>query len=245
MRSGWPWSVSRPSPAPALPAGWAESLTRELPIIAALPAVERARLATRVAEFVATIPFVGCGELVVSDRMRAIIATQASVLTLGLPGLAYGRLHGVMLYPDQFLVEESAEDDDTGVVTEGIRALSGQTIDTDRIVLSWQDVEDGLQRDDGYNVVVHEFAHHLDHATGGRFTQSDPALRAGYDDLCDAVDRGEETLIDPYGAEEPAEFFAVLAEAFIGMPRELRAQHPDLYAAMRRTLQLDPADWPT
>ncbi len=243
MRSGWPWSGSRPSDTPALPADWAESLSRELPIMAALPAVERARLATRVAEFVATIPFVGCGELQVSDRMRAIIAAQASLLTLGLPRLAYARLYGVMLYPDQFVVEESDEDEDTGVVTEGTRALSGQTIDTDRIVLSWQDVEDGLQRDDGYNVVVHEFAHHLDHASGGQFTQAHPALLAGYHELCNAVDRGEETLIDPYGAEEPAEFFAVLAEAFIGMPRELRAQHPDLYAAMQRTLQLDPADW--
>ena len=127
---------------------------------------------------------------------------------------------------------------------EGGRALTGQTVATDRIVLSWRDVDEAGARQDGYNVVVHEVVHFLDHASGGRASAQGGAMEREYQALCDAVDDGEETLIDPYGAEDPVEFLAVSAELFFEQPRRLRRHHPDLYAALRDAFRLDPADWP-
>jgi MtfA peptidase len=226
-----------------LPADCAQFLSAESPLFARLPEALQRVVLDRLPRFVSRVPFVGCRGLIVEPAMRALIGVQACALTAALPPQTLDALYGVMLYPAEFIVEETDEDELTGVVTEGQRALSGQTLDTDRIVLSWQDVVDGLARADGYNVVVHEFAHYLDHASGGRFSGADPRFAAGYEALCDAVDRDVETLIDPYGAEEPAEFFAVLAEVFVDLPQDLEHEHPSLYAAMRDALQLDPARW--
>jgi Mlc titration factor MtfA (ptsG expression regulator) len=68
-------------------------------------------------------------------------------------------------------------------------------------------------------------------------------MEVEYDALCDAVDAGEATLIDPYGAEDPAEFFAVSTEVFFERPGPMRSRHPDLYAALVAFYGTDPAAW--
>jgi len=79
------------------------------------------------------------------------------------------------------------------------------------------------------NVVIHEFAHKLDMLNGAmngfpplhrgmsseRWAQS---FTAAYADFCAKAERDMETALDPYGAESPAEFFAVTSEAFFERP---------------------------
>ncbi len=231
-------------PPPTLDPAQRQLLEARVPIFRRVPAALRGELEARIRAWLDCVEFVGCNGLVVRDEMRLVIAAQACIPALRLEHDVFDRLHGVMLYPDEFWVEEAQVDETTGVVTEGGRALSGQTLDTDRIVLSWRDVEDAATRDDGYNVVIHEVVHYLDHVGGGRASAQGGALAAEYRALCDAVDRGEETLIDPYGAEDPVEFLAVSAELFFEQPLELRHEHPALYAALREAFQLDPAAWP-
>lgn len=223
---------------------WHALLSRSVRLYRRLPPELQPKLRERLAAFLERVDFAGCAGLEVTDEMRLVVGAQACILSLGLPDDALADPWGVSLYPDEFLVEEQDEDEDSGVVTEGTRALSGQTLDTDRIVLSWRDVLEAQDRDDGYNVVVHEFAHFMDHAAGLAGSRGHAALQREYEALCDAVDRGEDTLIDPYGAEDPAEFLAVAAEAFLELPRQLRDAHPELYAALRELLALDPAGWP-
>lgn len=219
-------------------------LEARVPLFRRVPAALRPELEHRIRDWLERVEFLGCGGLQVRDEMRLVIGAQACITALGLERGAFGRLHGVNLYPDEFWVEEREVDEETGVVTEGGRALSGQTVETDRIVLSWRDVEDAAARQDGYNVVVHEVVHYLDHAAGGRASAQRGVLAEEYQALCDAVDRGEETLIDPYGAEDPVEFLAVAAESFFEQPRRLRRHHPALYDALRDAFRLDPAAWP-
>ena len=64
-----------------------------------------------------------------------------------------------------------------------------------------------------------------------------------YERLRDDVDAGKATFLDPYAATEPAEFFAVVTEAFFMQPRELEAEHAGLYAQLRTYYRLDPARW--
>ena len=68
-------------------------------------------------------------------------------------------------------------------------------------------------------------------------------MQAEYEALCAQVDEGAATLIDPYGAEDPVEFFAVCTETFFELPEQLAARHPQLYAALSRLYRLDPAAW--
>jgi protein-glutamine gamma-glutamyltransferase len=213
---------------------------------------ERSGIFTRM--LLRRLRFVGCNGLEVTETMRLVIGFQACLMLANRGIDAYGDLASVLLYPDEFVVREQ-EVDEAGVVTEGTRALSGQSIDTARIVLSWQDVKQGLatpEKNAGYNVVIHEFAHHLDQVVDGMLSGGSIQGAAGgwhevlareYTILCIAVDAGEATLIDPYGAEDPAEFFAVATETYFELPHELAQQHAGLFTALAGLYALDPREW--
>lgn len=235
------------------PAEWRALLTERVPLYRRLPPALRAPVELAARRLLARVDFIGCGGLELTGDMRLIVAAQAALLVANRDPHAYDALYSVLIYPSEFVVEDRIEDE-YGLVTEVSRALSGQTIDVARIVLSWDDVEAGLAGDDGYNVVLHEFAHHLDHVLEGALTDGGalaPAaarwhatLQAEYDALCDAVDRDEDTLIDPYGAEDLVEFFATATEVYFERAVEFRAAHPRLHAQLRDFYGVDPAVWP-
>jgi Mlc titration factor MtfA (ptsG expression regulator) len=64
-----------------------------------------------------------------------------------------------------------------------------------------------------------------------------------YRRLQSAEERGRQTLLDPYGAENPAEFFAVATECFFDAPRAMQRTYPSLYGLFRDYYQQDPASW--
>jgi len=92
-------------------------------------------------------------------------------------------------------------------------------------------------------VVIHEFTHFLEHTRPGGDRAARVALESCLAELRSAVDRGEQTLLDPYGAEDITEFLAVAAEFFFERSTELREQHPLLYVLLRDSFHLDPASW--
>jgi Mlc titration factor MtfA (ptsG expression regulator) len=61
-----------------------------------------------------------------------------------------------------------------------------------------------------------------------------------FQDFRQRVDGGEETPLDPYGAELPTEFFAVASEAFFQEPALLDSEYPDVYAQLRGFYGQDP-----
>ena len=122
-------------------------------------------------------------------------------------------------------------------------------------MLSWDDVLAGAAAPaDGRNVVIHEFAHQLDqqsgHANGApflgrrdRYAAWSATLGAAFAGLQQQLARGEATLIDPYGASDPAEFFAVVSELFFERPQALADSHPALYGAFAGYYRVDPLSW--
>jgi Mlc titration factor MtfA (ptsG expression regulator) len=223
-------------------------LAAHCPLYRRAPAAVRLAAEGRTLELLEQVRFIGCNGLEVSEAMRLVVAFQAGLLLGRFSSAVCAELGGVLLYPDSFIVPRSHVDA-AGVVTESEEPLAGETLDTARIVLSWADVQTGLRDGDGCNVVLHEFAHFLDHALDGMLSAPAPGqtwhglLRREYAALCAAVDAGQPTLIDPYGAEDPAEFFAVASETFLERPRELAAEHRELYQALARIYALDPAGW--
>jgi hypothetical protein len=120
------------------------------------------------------------------------------------------------------------------------------------LVLSWDAVKHGAaDPTDGKNVVLHEFAHQLDFenqavdgvpalATRDQQLAWSEVMRTEFASLCAADETGVPTLLDTYGARDPAEFFAVSVEAFFERPRALRTRHPKLYAELQKYFQQDP-----
>jgi Mlc titration factor MtfA (ptsG expression regulator) len=239
--------------AEPLPPGWLDILRDHFVLFRHLDADEQERLVERIRIFLAEKTFDGCKGLEVTETMRVLIAAQACLLVLGMPGVHFDDVNSVLLYPQAFRVPEQHEIA-PGVTLEGEGERLGEAHYRGPVVLSWADAsEDAAQPGYGQNLVYHEFAHRLDMVNGDADgvpplprplrKRWQRVMAREYQLLCEAADRGEETLIDAYGAGEPAEFFAVVTEEYFDGPLELREQHPDLYGLLREYYLVEPAKW--
>ncbi len=238
----------------SLPDTWREWLTRDFALYAHVPPDLRVRLDGLIQVFVAQKRFVGCAGLEVTEGMRVVIAAQACLLIVNRPGGVFDSLHTVLVYPQAFYVEHAGVDEH-GLVSRDRRLLSGESWSDGQVVVSWDDARrGGAHGSDGHNVLLHEFAHQLDGQSGSvngapmldnEHDQSVWArtMREEYRRLNQSLARAERTLIDPYAATHPAEFFAVLSEVFFEQPRALRGDHPALYQRLREYYHVDPAMW--
>jgi len=225
---------------------WRAVVSR-LPFLRGLSADETRRLRELAILFLADKQISGARGFVPDDRVRLSIAVQACLPILGLGIGRYDGWREVIVYPGDFRVPIT-ETDENGVVHEFHDERAGESWPGGPVVLSW----DAAVHAPDMNVVVHEFAHKLDMA-GGAADGTPPlhagmdrrawreAFRAAYEGFCDAVDRGRETWLDPYAAEAPAEFFAVVSEAFFEAPNETRRRYPDVYEQLRQFYRQDPA----
>jgi Mlc titration factor MtfA (ptsG expression regulator) len=232
---------------------WA-AILGAVPLCGRVPAEDRPELHSAVRVFLAEKRFEGGAGFVVDDSVRLTVAGQACVLLLRRATDYFPKLHSVIVYPQEYVAPLEEVDDD-GLVTEDVESRSGESWMHGSLVLSWKDIVADLEDPLGeLNVVLHEFAHQLDGESGemnGCPPIADPELRAdwaremdsAYADHRRRVDRGRPTVLDPYAAEEPSEFFAVATEAFFQQPRRILAALPPLYGILRRYYQQDPAAW--
>ncbi len=226
---------------------WQEVLA--LPVFAGLSEDERARLRERAVGLLADKTFSGAGGAEVDAYMRTAIAAFAALPVLELGHEAYGDWREIIVYPGEF-IHEGQETDAAGVVHHIRHVRAGEAMEGGPLVLSWDDVA-ASGGGEGYNVVIHEFAHKLDMTNGSidglprlhsdmHVQEWAAAFTAAYADFCRRVDVGEATDIDPYAAESPAEFFAVLSEYFFERPQAVHACYPAVYAQLKRYYRQDP-----
>ena len=237
--------------APARPtvdaAQWARVEAR-LPFLDHLDPTDRAHLREMALAFLASKQFHGAQGLELDDDMLLAIALQACLPVLHIGLQAYDGWVGVIVYPGDFLIPRRIVDE-AGVLHEYEDEVLGEAWEGGPVLLSWFAGEDGPA---GINVVIHEFAHKLDMENGG--VDGLPRLRPGmsrrawaeafgkaYEDFCAEVDRGVDTAIDPYGAEHPGEFFAVVSEVFFEDPLVLRGRFPAVYDQLVHFYGMDPA----
>lgn len=242
-------AARRPFPAP-----WREVLRRRMPYFARLPADLQMQLKRRIQVFIAEKTFIGCAGLEVTDEMRVLVAAQACLLQLGPGAGGFRDTRQVLLYPGAFVVDRP-EPQANGLVHEGRRVMAGESWQQGQVILSWEDVLAGAaDPGDGRNVVIHEFAHQLDQERGRasgapflgrreRYVRWAAVMNAAWQRLRQRALHGEPGVIDPYGAGEPAEFFAVASEAFFEVPHALAAEEPELYAELARFYAIEPRAW--
>ena len=220
-----------------------------LPLMTSLPPEPSSRLAELALLFLRYKALEPAQGLALTDRMRLMIAFQASlpVLELGLDW--YDDWYSVIVYPDAFIPQHEVMGDD-GVVWIDPTVKAGESWDRGPVILSWADVLEDTTLD-GHNVILHELAHKLDGRSGSTNgcpplhkemsgTAWKKAFTAAYDDLRKRVDRGEAAPIDLYAAESPAEFFAVASEAFFEIPRSLIHAYPEIYTLLRQFYRQHP-----
>jgi Mlc titration factor MtfA (ptsG expression regulator) len=226
---------------------WEQTL-RSLAFLDGLTADERARLRETVILFLHDKSIRGAAGLQIDAGMQLMIAVQACILILNLDIDYFRGWVEVIVYPDEFVPTIEYTDDD-GVVHIDREARAGEAWLKGPVILSWADVAPVTE---GVNVVIHEFAHKLDMLNGD--ANGFPPLHAGMDrqvwaaafsaayaDFCRRVDADEDVAIDPYAAESPGEFFAVVSEAFFDLPQAVLEDYPQVYAQLKDFYRQDPA----
>jgi len=197
--------------------------------------------------------FLGLTPIEITDEIKVTIASQACLLLLNRKTNYYPKLRSIYVYPAAFITRHESRDG-AGVLQNQARVLSGESWELGKVILSWKDSKHGaLVFNDGHNVVIHEFAHQLDQETGiangAPFLKSKKnkcwshVLSKEFEQLQQQVRRGEHSLLDHYGATNPAEFFAVASEVFFERPQDMLNQHPQLYKQLQGFYQVNPAIW--
>ncbi len=226
---------------------------------------ENRRLRLIASDFLSRKQIVGAGDFVVTPKMKVEIAAQASILVLELGVDYFDGWSDVIIYPGQFLPEREVVDE-IGVVHHTREPLAGEAWLGGPVVLSYEDVARAGTSDatDGFNVVIHEFAHKLDMLNGD--ANGYPPLQKGmsasewqvtfkdaYLKFCQAVDDADERAsydggmaldalpLDPYASESPAEFFAVISESFFEVPQDVADAFPAVYRQLALFYRQDPA----
>ncbi len=233
---------------------WNAIIENNLPIYPCLSPDELRRLKGHIQVFLAEKQFIGCRGLQVTEEMKLTLAAVACLLLLNERGHYFPRLRSILVYPNAYFVEERTFIGNY-VVEETRVARLGESWTNDQLVVSWEQVKlDSTNWRDGRNVVLHEFAHQLDQEDGK--AEGVPILQRNsdypiwakvmteaYQQLCNDVLQGVKTVMDSYGATNPAEFFAVATETFFEKPHQLLSNHPALYEQLQRYYQLNPVQW--
>ena len=230
-------------------------LEQQVPYYHCLPEAEQAELRGMLQVMLGEMNFeAGAGLDGVDPAMRVVIAAQACVLLLHRPLSDLPQLRTVIVYPGVYRARERRRTPE-GIEVESSEARHGESWSHGVLLLSWEDVAyDAAHIDDGENVVFHEVAHALDEQTGDSdgmpLLADEEAVDAwrrafgnAFEQLERDVRRRRKTLLDPYAAEEPAEFFAVATENFLEAPLAFRSAYPILYQHLSDFYHLDPATW--
>jgi MtfA peptidase len=236
-------------------------LRRNLSLYRYLPAEDRGELEGHIQVFLAEKRFEGCDGLSITDEIRGTVAAQACLLLLHRDTDYYPGLRSIVIYPSAYTAEETSYSDH-GVVTERQDHRLGESWESGAVVLAWDSVLHGAaDASDGHNVALHEFAHQLDQEDGvadgapvldaklfsperqGRYLAWARILSAEFERLQQEVHRGQSTVLDAYGATNPAEFFAVATECFFEQPQKLLKKRPELYEQLRKFYRQDPVLW--
>jgi Mlc titration factor MtfA (ptsG expression regulator) len=249
--SGFDWLPWRRPPPPIDDGLWRDAMA-VCPLAQRLAPDERQRLRLFAARFLQRKRFFPV-DTELDPMQRLLIAMQACVPILNSGFRMLRGWQSVIVYPGEFKVRHRHHDASTGVVTERDEVRSGEAWQAGPLVLSWAAVQqDLLQPWDGFNVVVHEIAHKLDMLDGPpdgvpplprtiEWRKWIDTFQRAYDRLSGDVHLGHATLIDPYAATNPGEYFAVTSELHFSDPRRLAQAEPDIAALLQAYYGPSPA----
>lgn len=227
--------------AKPLPADWEDILSINAIFLESLGSRQQARIRQSIQILVAEKNWEGCGGLSVTDEHRVTIAAQMARMTVHFEAEFFDAVLSILIYPSAY-VAKSQTQLTGGFIVEGNSGRLGEAWHRGPVILSWNEVLENVRNHyPQRNVVIHEFAHQLDmrngsHADGFPTLESAESARqwsrvmpAAFDALTHKCHLGIPTVLDCYGATNPAEFFAVASESYFEQPAELEDQWPDVF----------------
>ena len=227
--------------AEGFPPEWEHILKLNAVFMRSLPVSQQSKIRADIQILVAEKNWEGCGGLTLSDEHRITVAAQIARMTLHFEAEYFDDVQSILLYPVAYTAKAS-EHLGSGVVVEGPSDRLGEAWYRGPVILAWADVLHTARHSGSrQNVVIHEFAHQLDmrngsHADGYPTIESPRIAEEWLRVMPQALERltelcrsGVASVLDCYGATNPAEFFAVASESYFQQPKELKQQWPHVF----------------
>jgi MtfA peptidase len=241
------WGARRRISPAQLPTDYKRILERYVAFYAQLDSEGKARFEARVERFLARVRITGAGTQV-EDLDRVFIAASAVIPLFHFPHWEYTNLYEVLLYPESFDEEYSLES-----IERPIAGMVGWGVLQNQMILSKPDLRQGfLDKSGKYNTAIHEFVHLIDKTDGA--TDGIPENIISQQFIIPWLDLMHRKIreiaegrsdINPYGATNEAEFFAVASEYFFERPDLLQERHPELYALLEQIFRPQPKNTAT
>lgn len=215
-----------------LPPNTKQILTENVTFYNNLNDKDKTLFESRIKDFLAHTTIRGIGTEI-EDLDRILIASGAIMLIFSFPDWKYNNISEVLVYKDAFNEQYSTDATDRNVL-----GMVGDGAMRREMILSQQSLRASFKNpSDGQNTVIHEFAHLIDKADGT--TDGIPEYLLSQPQVHPWIKLVHETInemkarrhsdINPYGATNDAEFFAVISEYFFERPDKLKEHHPELY----------------
>jgi Mlc titration factor MtfA (ptsG expression regulator) len=225
------------------PGAYQSILNNEVSYYQKLSKSDQTKFEARINEFLNYIRIEGVGTEV-TDVDRVLIASSAVIPIFGFPDWKYQNLTNVILYPDTFDPEFQFEGENRNILgMVGSGYMNGQ------MLLSRAALVKGFSKSAGDgNTAIHEFVHLLDKSDGETdgvpenfmdHAYAEPWLKMMHQEM-HRIETGKSD-IDPYALTNEAEFLAVAAEYFFEKPDQLKHKHPEIYEALCRVFEQNPA----
>ena len=204
---------------------------------------DRSVFESRMLHFLSKIKITGVN-CTVENEDRLFVAASAIIPIFGFPGWEYSNLNEVLIYPGSFNKDFNMHEDEKSVL-----GMVGNGAMQHMMVISQHSLRQGFSNNtDKDNTGIHEFIHLLDKTDGEVDGIPENLVDKQY--LLPWIKRMHEGIkqimanrsdIDPYGATNEAEFFAVVSEYFFERPDLLQSKHPELYKLLQEIFRQHPA----
>ena len=224
---------------------WRAILLDEVAYYTHLTPEERTRFERDILVFFAKVRITGV-DTKINEKDRLLVASSAVIPLFGYPGSSFDNLSEVLIYNSRFNHNYETE----GNKKRNILGMVGDGHMNRHMILSKSALRNGFdKKHKSHNVGIHEFVHLLDKADGNtdgipkfvlRSKEIQPWLDIVNGEIQNIFDGN--SIINPYGATNEAEFFSVVSEYFFMQPSLLNTHHPQLYDKLKRIYNQDPVN---
>jgi MtfA peptidase len=223
-------------PVEPMPGVYRKILFEQISFYQQLDETKKTEFENRVQQFLSQTKITGVNT-VVEQLDKVLIAASAIIPIFNFPDWEYIHLHEVLLYPDSFNHEFEQQGNSRDVL-----GMVGSGALNHVMILSQHQLRQAFINKTGKeNTAIHEFVHLVDKTDGDidgipafilekKYIQ--PWLQLMQHEI--RLINENKSDIDPYGATNEAEFFAVASEYFFERPTLLKEKHPELYELLEK-----------
>lgn len=207
-------------------------ILQKFPYYKKLSHTKRLIFEKRVQRFISLKEFIPQEMDEITQEMQVLISASAVQLTFGLPEVQLADFDKIYVYPTKYFSKVNRQYHTGEVNPRGI------------IVLSWEAFKEGYKNpSDGYNLGLHEMAHALSLENRKSDYEEDIFDKEAFLNWQQVAEKEyrKKFYLRKYAFKDKEEFFPVCTEYFFERPDEFKKERPELYQALARLLNQDPA----